>query len=181
MGDLYTEHVLWIRMSRKYQIYLLTIYLPSSSLAVLNWVNFWINPECTPERAGLTITLALAQIVLLVGTAQRFPSTSDFKMVDLYLLVCFLFQIACLIETVLAAVLFRNGEKKEQKQKLVAKSDKGLTSTGLEDDTDELKYLPAPENNPLDNRVDEISRVVFPSAFLMWNVIFFGLSFYFTR
>ena len=35
MGDLYTEHVLWIRMSRKYQIYLLTIYLPSSSLAVL--------------------------------------------------------------------------------------------------------------------------------------------------
>ena len=126
-----------------------------------SWVNFWINPECTPERAGLTITLALAQIVLLVGTAQRFPSTSDFKMVDLYLLVCFLFQIACLIETVLAAVLFRNGEKKEQKQKLVAKSDKGLTSTGLEDDTDELKYLPAPENNPLDNRVGNIFIVAF--------------------
>ncbi|XP_063718985.1 glycine receptor subunit alpha-2-like [Symsagittifera roscoffensis] len=194
LGDLFTEHVLWLRMSRKYHIYLLTTYLPSSSLAVLNWVNFWIDPKCTAERAGLTITLSLAQIVLLVGTAQRFPSVSDFKMVDLYLIVCFLFQVACLVETVLAAVLFRNGEKAntkrkhEERDKVVLQlhstannSKNGLTSTDHEDDADELKFSPSPEKHPLDNEVDQISRIVFPSAFILWNLLFFGLSFHFAN
>ena len=35
MGDIFREHVITIRMARKYHIYLLTIYLPASTLAVL--------------------------------------------------------------------------------------------------------------------------------------------------
>ena len=85
--------------------------ISKSSFHYFSWINFWIDPQSTPERAGLTITLALAQIVLITGVEQSFPSVSDFKMIDIYLIVNFLFNMACLIQTVVASVVAKRTRK----------------------------------------------------------------------
>ena len=98
IGDIFTEHCFEIVIDRKYNIFLVTLYLPSVALVALSWVNFWIDPKAIPARAGLSITAILAQITLIVGMASRFPSVSDLKMADLYLTVNFIYTFATLIE-----------------------------------------------------------------------------------
>ena len=98
IGDIFTEHCFEIIIDRKYNIFLVTLYLPSVALVALSWVNFWIDPKAIPARAGLSITAILAQITLIVGMASRFPSVSDLKMADLYLTVNFIYTFATLIE-----------------------------------------------------------------------------------
>ena len=98
IGDIFTEHCFEIVIDRKYNIFLVTLYLPSVALVALSWVNFWIDPKAIPARAGLSITAILAQITLIVGMAGRFPSVSDLKMADLYLTINFIYTFATLIE-----------------------------------------------------------------------------------
>ncbi|XP_075263357.1 glycine receptor subunit alpha-4-like [Convolutriloba macropyga] len=98
IGDVFTEHCFEIVIDRKYNIFLVTLYLPSVALVALSWVNFWIDPKAIPARAGLSITAILAQITLIVGMAGRFPSVSDLKMADLYLTINFIYTFATLIE-----------------------------------------------------------------------------------
>ncbi|XP_075246038.1 glycine receptor subunit alpha-2-like [Convolutriloba macropyga] len=202
----YVEHEYAIHMQRKFGIYLLTIYLPNSSLSMLAWINFWIDPKCTPERAGLTITLALAQIVLITGVEQNFPSVSDFKMVDVYLIVNFLFNLACLIETVLASVVskktlrtrnlkgtetnrpnyehssmiglstnhFHREETSscKRKHKSAIYEEFRAAATGTKTLTDDEETT---------NPVDFWSRLGFPFAFFLWNIVFFALTMHFAK
>ncbi|XP_063721431.1 gamma-aminobutyric acid receptor subunit delta-like [Symsagittifera roscoffensis] len=113
LADNFTEHCFDIILHRKYNIFLVTLYLPSVSLVALSWVNFWIDYKAIPARAGLSITAILAQITLIVGMASRFPSVSDLKMADLYLTVNFIYTFATLIEF---AIVSYNPEDKRPKQ-----------------------------------------------------------------
>ena len=113
LEDNFTEHCFNITIHRKYNIFLVTLYLPSVSLVALSWVNFWIDHKAIPARAGLSITAILAQITLIVGMASRFPSVSDLKMADLYLTVNFIYTFATLIEF---AIVSYNPEDKRPKK-----------------------------------------------------------------
>ena len=70
-----------------------------------SWVVFWINVKLTAERVAILITLILAQVVLIFGVAGQFPSVSDVKAVDIYLIVNFLFNVGVLVESIIAAKL----------------------------------------------------------------------------
>ena len=73
------------------------------SIQHYRWVTFWINPRCLPERATISITVILAQVVLIFGIAAQYPSVSDLKMADIYVIMNFIFNFAGLIENILAA------------------------------------------------------------------------------
>ena len=64
---------------------------------------FWIDPQSLAERASICIALILSQLVLIVGEEQDFPQTSDFKIVDLYLISNFLINVFVLFENILAS------------------------------------------------------------------------------
>ena len=65
---------------------------------------FWISADKLPERISIGIALTLAQLILIVGEQQEFPTTSDFKLVDIYLLVNFFINVVALVETIFASV-----------------------------------------------------------------------------
>ena len=115
LSDMFTEHCFNITIHRKYNIFLVTLYLPSVSLVGLSWVNFWIDHKAIPARASLSITAILAQITLIVGMASRFPSVSDLKMADLYLTVNFIYTFGTLVE--FAIVSYNPEEKRNRQQK----------------------------------------------------------------
>ncbi|XP_075248927.1 glycine receptor subunit alpha-1-like [Convolutriloba macropyga] len=149
MDDIFTEHWIYMHMTRKYQIFLVTLYLPSVSLVALSWVNFWIDPKAIPARAGLSITAILAQITLIVGMAQRFPSVSDLKMADLYLTVNFMYTFATLIE--FAVVSYQPQEKKDAKKKKKQKKNcfKSLLSSKDDESSFSRQNKFNPDHSPL--------------------------------
>ena len=57
-------------MQRDSGYYVLTQMTSAFLLAVLSWVNYWIDPEQTPARISLGITTVLAAVTQ-VSSAQR--------------------------------------------------------------------------------------------------------------
>ena len=81
------------------------IYNFRAQIIHFSWCVFWINADKLPERISIGIALILAQLILIVGEQQEFPNTSDFKLIDIYLLLNFFINVAALIETIFAALL----------------------------------------------------------------------------
>ena len=81
--------------------------ITSISCFFFSWAVFWIGADKLPERISICIALILAQLILIVGAAEDFPNTSDFKLVDLYLIVNFFINSAALLETIVASIASR--------------------------------------------------------------------------
>ncbi|CAH1257292.1 GABRB3 [Branchiostoma lanceolatum] len=90
-------------------------YIPSLLLVVLSWVGFWINAEAVPARVALGITTVLTMTTLIGGARATMPKISYIKAIDVYLITCFLFTFAALVEY--AAVNFRSSIKKMKEAK----------------------------------------------------------------
>ncbi|KAI8499711.1 hypothetical protein Bbelb_227620 [Branchiostoma belcheri] len=97
-------------------------YIPSILLVVLSWVSFWINAEAVPARVALGITTVLTMTTLIGGARATMPKISYIKAIDVYLITCFLFTFAALVEY--AAVNFRSSVKKMKEAKRKMATDK---------------------------------------------------------
>ncbi|XP_075244963.1 glycine receptor subunit alpha-2-like [Convolutriloba macropyga] len=192
-GNEYTttisEHTMQFHLQRKYMGILVTVILPNITLTVLSWVVFWIDPLSLPERISICIALILSQLILVVGEEENFPSTSDFKLMDLYLMVNFFVNSAAMIECLFASFLAKRAEARKsstvrpdpKNYALVDQSDKSQQHDTTEFYTDpEITTKPAsdeaqPEksDNSTHNLIDLISRVVFPLGFTLWNIGFY--------
>ncbi|GAB6027319.1 chloride channel [Chamberlinius hualienensis] len=73
-------------------------YLPSILIVMLSWVSFWINHEATSARVTLGITTVLTMTTISTGIRSSLPKISYVKAIDIYLVVCFLFVFAALLE-----------------------------------------------------------------------------------
>merc|ERR1719509_421457 len=88
---------------------------------MLSWVSFWINHEATSARVALGITTVLTMTTISTGVRSSLPRISYVKAIDIYLVMCFVFVFAALLEY--AAVNYTywgaraKKKKKEKKQK----------------------------------------------------------------
>ncbi len=83
---------------RNVNYYILQNYFPSSLVVVLSWVGFWIDYRSTPARVALGITTVLTITTLANSIRATLPPVSYSKSIDYYLLACFLFVFAALVE-----------------------------------------------------------------------------------
>ncbi|XP_075241301.1 glycine receptor subunit alpha-2-like isoform X2 [Convolutriloba macropyga] len=187
----YTTLCFKVAMRRKMMMYLITMYLPSMALVVLSWISFWIEKSAVPARAGLTITTVLAQITLITGTANKFPSIADLKLGDIYMIVNFFFVFGALIEFAMVnADSSAKKLKKEKKQQAVLEKRTTVQYNFVhpsEPATPSDNVNNSPESGPTEEKVakkpaqwkdfDGISKKVFPSLFLIWNIFYFGIGF----
>ncbi|KAK6012122.1 Neurotransmitter-gated ion-channel transmembrane region, partial [Ostertagia ostertagi] len=65
---------------------------------MLSWVSFWINHEATSARVALGITTVLTMTTISTGVRQSLPRISYVKSIDVYLVMCFVFVFAALLE-----------------------------------------------------------------------------------
>lgn len=65
---------------------------------MLNWVSSWINHEATSARVALGITTVLTMTTISTGVCSSLPRISYFKAIDIYLVMCFVFVFAALLE-----------------------------------------------------------------------------------
>lgn len=65
---------------------------------MLSWVSFWINHEATSARVALGITTVLTMTTISTGVRSSLPRISYVKAIDIYLVMCFVFVFAALLE-----------------------------------------------------------------------------------
>ncbi|GIY80015.1 gamma-aminobutyric acid receptor alpha-like [Caerostris extrusa] len=78
--------------------FLIQVYVPCILIVVLSWVSFWINREATADRVGLGITTVLTLSTFGLDTKTDLPKVSYPTALDWFVIMCFTFVIATLLE-----------------------------------------------------------------------------------
>ncbi|XP_075244959.1 glycine receptor subunit alpha-2-like [Convolutriloba macropyga] len=185
------QHTVRIRMRRKREVFITTLFLPNLTLTILSWAVFWIGADKLPERISICIALILAQLILIVGAAEDFPNTSDFKLVDLYLIVNFFINSAALLETIVASIAsrapikFKSRCKKDKNgnsddEASVRSVQSAEVTSAIQSqilDLLEKQFTKNKNGEEKKNVIDDISKFLFPIIFVAWNTVFIKIAY----
>ena len=131
-------------------------------LVIISWLSFWLDPEAISGRVFLGVTTLLLMTVLISGFNSSVAPVNYTKAIDVWTGVCLFFIFGALLEFVLVNyvsqshanqdVLYKQQEQTNAKKR----SCKGL-----------LFKFPARSK-----RIDVISRILFPSMFALFNLVY---------
>jgi hypothetical protein len=112
-------------------------YLPSVLIVMLSWVSFWINHEATSARVALGITTVLTMTTISTGVRSSLPRISYVKAIDIYLVTCFVFVFAALLEYAAVNYTFWNTRERKEKFHLIKEKNDSKTKNNrtLKNDT----------------------------------------------
>lgn len=113
----YTRLSLSFLLERHIGYFIFQTYLPSILIVMLSWVSFWINHEATSARVALGITTVLTMTTISTGVRSSLPRISYVKAIDIYLVTCFVFVFAALLEY--AAVNYSHWSDRAKKRKQI--------------------------------------------------------------
>nr|ASY91960.1 GABA receptor sununit LCCH3 [Chilo suppressalis] len=128
----YQRLSLSFKLRRNIGYFVFQTYLPSILIVMLSWVSFWINHEATSARVALGITTVLTMTTISTGVRSSLPRISYVKAIDIYLVMCFVFVFAALLEY--AAVNYTYWGARARKRAKLKNRDQMSTSTSVEKD-----------------------------------------------
>ncbi|TMW50268.1 hypothetical protein DOY81_004649, partial [Sarcophaga bullata] len=96
-GEFSTLHVAF-DLKRHTGYFLIQVYVPCILIVVLSWVSFWIHREATSDRVGLCVTAVLTLSTISLDSRIDLPKVKYATALDWFLLMCFLYCIATLLE-----------------------------------------------------------------------------------
>ncbi|GJQ65264.1 LCCH3 [Trypoxylus dichotomus] len=124
---IYQRLSLSFKLQRNIGYFIFQTYLPSILIVMLSWVSFWINHEATSARVALGITTVLTMTTISTGVRSSLPRISYVKAIDIYLVMCFVFVFAALLEY--AAVNYTYWGARAKKKSKKSKEDEKKTGT----------------------------------------------------
>ncbi|XP_061706153.1 gamma-aminobutyric acid receptor subunit beta-like isoform X2 [Cydia pomonella] len=127
----YQRLSLSFKLRRNIGYFVFQTYLPCILIVMLSWVSFWINHEATSARVALGITTVLTMTTISTGVRSSLPRISYVKAIDIYLVMCFVFVFAALLEY--AAVNYTYWGARARKRAKLKKGEMS-TSTSVEKD-----------------------------------------------
>ncbi|XP_046993003.1 gamma-aminobutyric acid receptor subunit beta-like isoform X2 [Schistocerca americana] len=126
----YQRLSLSFKLQRNIGYFIFQTYLPSILIVMLSWVSFWINHEATSARVALGITTVLTMTTISTGVRSSLPRISYVKAIDIYLVMCFVFVFAALLEY--AAVNYTYwGARAKKKSKKTKEAEEKKTTQGM--------------------------------------------------
>ena len=128
----YQRLSLSFRLQRNIGYFIFQTYLPSILIVMLSWISFWINHEATSARVALGITTVLTMTTISTGVRSSLPRISYVKAIDVYLVMCFVFVFAALLEYAAVNYTFWGARAKKKSKKLGPRSNG--SSLGIEED-----------------------------------------------
>lgn len=124
---IYQRLSLSFKLRRNIGYFVFQTYLPSCLIVMLSWVSFWINHEATSARVALGVTTVLTMTTISTGVRGSLPRISYVKAIDIYLVMCFVFVFAALLEY--AAVNYTYwGARAKKKSKRAKNNFKGINN-----------------------------------------------------
>lgn len=100
-----------IVMERKAGFYLWKICLPLFLLVILSWSVFFLSPEDIEAQLTLSVTTVLAIVTFSILINQDLPKISYLSILDLWLVISFVFCVISSIESVISRIYFVKGKK----------------------------------------------------------------------
>lgn len=97
---------------RRVMFYVYGFYLPVVLVVLLSWISFWIDPDSTPARVSLGVITILAMGNFLHGGGAT-PNVSYATALDVYMITCFVFVFACLLEYAAVHCALNKSQKAE--------------------------------------------------------------------
>ncbi|XP_045459391.1 gamma-aminobutyric acid receptor subunit beta-like [Melitaea cinxia] len=126
----YQRLSLSFKLRRNIGYFVFQTYLPSILIVMLSWVSFWINHEATSARVALGITTVLTMTTISTGVRSSLPRISYVKAIDIYLVMCFVFVFAALLEY--AAVNYTYWGARARKRAKLKNREQISTSTSMD-------------------------------------------------
>ncbi|XP_066907680.1 glycine receptor subunit alpha-3 [Halyomorpha halys] len=180
-------------LSRSVGFHLVQSYLPTILIVVISWVSFWMDVDSVPGRTTLGVTTLLAVssqssvylnffkwINFIIGAEPSIlssriqsglPQVSYVKAIDVWMGTCTAFVFCALLEFTFVNYMWR---------KVIPVESVPLAS----DINGRVKQEPLPErkiaielpnsNKRMARRIDEYSRLCFPLAFAMFNLMYWS-------
>nr|XP_034303127.1 glycine receptor subunit alpha-2 isoform X2 [Crassostrea gigas] len=154
-----------IEMSRSYGYYIIQVYVPSFLIVCLSWVSFWLNIDAVPARISLGLLTVLTMTTQSSGARATLPRVSYIKAIDVWMATCLLFVFTALIEFSIVNVKARVQQRRLSLNKLPL-----LIHNKEEANVENPEITKKSRDNA--RRVDKISRILFPTAFFGFNIIY---------
>ncbi|XP_013793317.2 gamma-aminobutyric acid receptor subunit beta-like [Limulus polyphemus] len=169
---IYQRLSLSFELKRNIGYFIFQTYLPSILIVMLSWVSFWINHEATSARVALGITTVLTMTTISTGVRSSLPRISYVKAIDIYLVMCFVFVFAALLEYAAVNYTFWGARAKKKKTKEPEESETGFPKQEEIIQLQDVRMSPIPclrNRNRACSSPSE-SEVRFPPSFRMSNL-----------
>lgn len=114
--DNFDNLVITFQFSRNVYYFIWNMYTPCIMIVTLSWVSFWINYRSIPARVSLGITAVLTMGTLGNNIRKATPTVSHTKLIDYYVILCFFYVFAALIEFAFVGVTDLHWKKYERKR-----------------------------------------------------------------
>ena len=98
-------------MERKAGFYLWKNCLPLFLLVILSWSVFFLSPEDIEAQLTLSVTTVLAIVTFSILINQDLPKISYLSILDLWLVISFVFCVISSVESVISRIYFVKGKK----------------------------------------------------------------------
>ncbi|XP_035215405.1 gamma-aminobutyric acid receptor subunit beta-like isoform X2 [Stegodyphus dumicola] len=118
----YQRLSLSFELKRNIGYFIFQTYLPCILIVMLSWVSFWINHEATSARVALGITTVLTMTTISTGVRSSLPRISYVKAIDIYLVMCFVFVFAALLEYAAVNYTYWGSNRAKKKAKKLKES-----------------------------------------------------------
>ena len=111
--------VLRVKLRRRDTALVLRIYVPLTVMVIMSWLCFFIDYQSVPARISMSAALVLTIITFIASIRQELPRAPTGRVLDIHMLVCFLYIFAGLVEYSLlrSNVIKSRSSSKRQRQK----------------------------------------------------------------
>ncbi|GMT20363.1 hypothetical protein PFISCL1PPCAC_11660 [Pristionchus fissidentatus] len=166
----------------------MNIVIPSMLIVTISWVSFWISRDSPPSRTTIGVLTVLTLTHLMTGTNRRLPPVAYIKAVDVYLGFCYLLVVLALIEYACVAYSKKKHEDRKRRENKLKKGPPSPPQPDLIQDARLARCTCADPHEPTvlavirhpfkwnfclkHSHIDMASRLLFPGAFLLFNIIF---------
>ena len=115
-----------IVMKRKIMSEMMTTYLPSALLIAITFATTFFKPFFFEAALSVNLTTMLVMTTIFISKMEGLPSTSDIKMIDIWLVLC---QMVPFAEVVLLTAM--EYHRKDETEKKVKKKNKSSNSLSI--------------------------------------------------
>jgi len=151
--------------------FLLQFYLPSILIVILSWLAFWIDIDTSSPSRLLTGILSFLALILLDAVVGPSPFTVDYKTAfDCWVIACYVFVFGTLVQFAVVNILSKKpsgARGLEQLKPTIAWAEKAI-----EGQNEKLVDGSGEDEKRKIRLVDWFSRIFFPIAFLLFNLIY---------
>lgn len=154
------------KLQRNTGFYMIQIYIPTIMIVLLSWVSFWLSIDAVPARISLGILTVLTMTTQKGAAISTLPRVSYVKAIDVWMAVCLAFVFAALLEFAFVNVMQRRQQKFDGPNSVI--NDSKMTEEEKQN-SNNRRFVSGKRDA---QRVDSVSRVVFPAIFFAFCIIY---------